>query len=210
MASSESSLGIVPSPANRVRRMISGAMPAHNPAMQHDSGLDGAKARVQRSGRHSSQSQRREGHDRIQKKIPDDGGSGRRNRRRAGDRPVAAGHHLALPDAVELGGADPALLRGLLRAGEGRVERPAGDPAVRRGRRHRRVRDPRRGHRRRPAGAVVVAGLLDRQGRRPRGHQRLRVRLPASVAGRGVVLPPRRPADAARRPTRSTTSTRSA
>ena len=28
--------------ANRVRRMISGAMPAHNPAMQHEAGLDAA------------------------------------------------------------------------------------------------------------------------------------------------------------------------
>ena len=38
--------------------MISGALPAHNPATQHAAGLDAAMRRVQRSGRHSSQSQK--------------------------------------------------------------------------------------------------------------------------------------------------------
>src|SRR5512145_3157121 len=45
---------MAPSPSNRVRRIISGAMPAHNPAMQHDTGLDAAMLRVQRSGRQRS------------------------------------------------------------------------------------------------------------------------------------------------------------
>ena len=105
---------------------------------------------------------------------------------------------VAMPVDVERGRAHLQGLPGSLRADQGQHQRPAGDRAVRGRRGHRRVRDPRCGQRRRAAGALVVARLLHRQGCRPRRHQRFRVRLPASAAGRGLVPASRRPADAAR------------
>ncbi len=128
------------------------------------------------------------------------GGRGRRGRDRcSGDRPGAGGHALAVPVDVERRRAHLQGVPGLLRAGQGEHQRAADHRAVRRRRGHRRVRDARRGQRGRAAGALVVAGLLLGQGRRARGDQRLRLRLPASVPGRAVVLLPRRARHAARR-----------
>ena len=122
---------------------------------------------------------------------------GRCNRGRTGDRAGPAGDDVALPVDVERRGTDLQVLRGFLRACQGGVERQAGHPAFRRRRGDRTVRDARRVDCGRAAGAFVMARLLDRQGRRPGGDRRLRVRLPAPLAGRGLVLSQGRPADAA-------------
>ena len=99
---------------------------------------------------------------------------------------------------VELGRAHLQGLRGPLHPHQQALRRQARDHAVRRRRRHRRVRDARCRQRRRAAGPCLVGRLLLRQGSRPRRDQRLRLRLPASVAGRGLVLPEGRPRHAAR------------
>ena len=110
-----------------------------------------------------------------------------------------AGRHVALPVDVERSGADLQGVSGFLRARKDQHRRPL-------------VIEPF------AAGAVTgafetldavsagvlqahssCAGLLHRQGRRPRGHQRFRLRLPASAPGGRLVPSPRRPADAARR-----------
>jgi len=96
--------------------------------------------------------------------------------------------------ALERAGADLQDLPGVLRADQEADQRTARDHAVLGGRGDGRLRDAGCRQRGSAAGAVLVAGLLDRQGAGARRHQRLRLRLPAPVAaGRLVPLQGRAP-----------------
>ena len=125
-------------------------------------------------------------------------GVGGRCRSRRPCRRPGAGRQVEDAVDVELGGAHLQGVRGPLQPHQQALRRQARDHAVRRRRGHRRVRDARCGQRRRAARPLLVARLLLRQGPRAGRHQRLRLRLPAPVAGRGLVPPEGRPRHAAR------------